>query len=189
MSGVTLKNRRIAATNSMWNIYFDHIADQRGNEVTDYLVIEGRQKREDLVTGVAILPVVDGRFVLLRSYRHALSREIWEFPRGFVDAGESPRQAALRELSEETSLQCRAEHVIPLGFYIPDAGTIAARCALFAAVRCQGVPRLPSDEIGLDALQVLDREALEKLIASNTIEDAGTLIAFYRYCALQPAAG
>ena len=28
-------------------------------------------------------------------------RKVWELPGGFIDAGESPRQAAVRELAEE----------------------------------------------------------------------------------------
>lgn len=39
------------------------------------------------------------RFLLLRCYRY------WDFPKGEIDAGEMPLQAALRELTEETGLQ------------------------------------------------------------------------------------
>lgn len=42
------------------------------------------------------------RYLLLRAYRY------WDFPKGVVEAHESPLQAALRELAEETGLQ-RAE--------------------------------------------------------------------------------
>jgi len=38
------------------------------------------------------------KFLLLRSYRN------WDFPKGLVDAGESPIDAALREVREETTL-------------------------------------------------------------------------------------
>ncbi|NBC48644.1 MAG: NUDIX domain-containing protein [Gammaproteobacteria bacterium] len=38
-------------------------------------------------------------FLVLRSYRY------WDFPKGEIDAGEVPLQAAVRELTEETGLQ------------------------------------------------------------------------------------
>lgn len=38
------------------------------------------------------------RYLLLRVYRN------WDFPKGQVEAGEDPLQAALREVKEETSL-------------------------------------------------------------------------------------
>lgn len=40
----------------------------------------------------------DARFLLLRAFRH------WDFPKGLVEPGESPRQAAVREVREESSI-------------------------------------------------------------------------------------
>lgn len=40
--------------------------------------------------------------VLVRQYRPPLGRYSLEFPAGLIDEGESPQQAALRELREET---------------------------------------------------------------------------------------
>jgi bis(5'-nucleosidyl)-tetraphosphatase len=39
------------------------------------------------------------RFLLLRSFRH------WDFPKGMIELGESPLEAALREVAEETELR------------------------------------------------------------------------------------
>lgn len=51
---------------------------------------------------VAIIVRPDpSRLVLVRQYRHPLGREHWEVPAGGMDAGESPEQAAARELREE----------------------------------------------------------------------------------------
>lgn len=38
------------------------------------------------------------RFLMLRAFSH------WDFPKGLIEAGEEPRQAALREVLEETTL-------------------------------------------------------------------------------------
>jgi bis(5'-nucleosidyl)-tetraphosphatase len=40
----------------------------------------------------------DCRFLLLRAFNH------WDFPKGMVEAGESPLDAAVREILEETTL-------------------------------------------------------------------------------------
>jgi len=51
---------------------------------------------------VVLLPIEeDGRVVLIRQFRAPLDREIWEFPAGRVDEGESPEAAARRECEEE----------------------------------------------------------------------------------------
>jgi 8-oxo-dGTP pyrophosphatase MutT (NUDIX family) len=53
-----------------------------------------------LSSGVVVvsLPKRQLRFLLLRAYRN------WDFPKGMVEAGEEPIDAALREVREETTL-------------------------------------------------------------------------------------
>ena len=46
----------------------------------------------------------DGHVVLIRQYRYALDRWIWELPAGSLDEGEDPVAAAARECEEEIGL-------------------------------------------------------------------------------------
>jgi ADP-ribose pyrophosphatase len=181
LHSVSLKNRRLIATNTKWHVYFDHLADDQGNEVPDYLVLERVSPRPDVISGICVLPIVNGRFLLISSYRHPLKKQMWETPRGFIDAGETPAQAALRELKEETGLCCADSDLIPLGFYAPEASTMAARGALFVATNCTGALAAASDEIGLEALRLFELTEMAQLTATGGIEDAGTLITYYRY--------
>ncbi len=51
---------------------------------------------------VVIIPTEeDGRIVLIRQYRPAIDRELWELPAGSLDAGEAADAAAARECEEE----------------------------------------------------------------------------------------
>ncbi len=51
---------------------------------------------------VVLLPMPEpGHVVLIRQYRHAVGRWLWELPAGSVNDGESPEQAASRECHEE----------------------------------------------------------------------------------------
>lgn len=48
---------------------------------------------------VVVRHTVDGYlFLMLRAFNH------WDFPKGIVEAGESPLEGALREIAEETTL-------------------------------------------------------------------------------------
>ena len=51
---------------------------------------------------VVLIPMEDdGRVVLIRQYRAPVDRELWEFPAGRVDTGETADAAAQRECEEE----------------------------------------------------------------------------------------
>jgi bis(5'-nucleosidyl)-tetraphosphatase len=62
------------------------------------MVSEARPTR--LSSGVVVVSLVERKlkFLLLRAYRN------WDFPKGLVEPGESPIDAALREVREETTL-------------------------------------------------------------------------------------
>ena len=74
-------------------------------EVGERKFPNGRNHRVEIVRhapSVVLIPVEDdGRLVMIRQYRAPLDREIWEFPAGRVDAGESAEDAARRECEEE----------------------------------------------------------------------------------------
>lgn len=88
---------------------------------------------------VGIVPVLSGeRTIVVRQYRPILRRYTWEFPAGTVERGETPLQAARKELWEETGLVGR--NWIRLGSFFPDTGRLAMASYGFAAF-CKEVPR------------------------------------------------
>src|SRR5258708_39899463 len=61
---------------------------------------------------VVVMPVLrDGRIILIRQYRHAARKFLWELVAGRMDPGESVRQAAARELMEETGYRAKRVRV------------------------------------------------------------------------------
>jgi len=77
-------------------------------ELDDFVLRNGREAHVAIVRhppSVVIIPFQDdGRIVMIRQYRHALKREIWEVPAGNMEPGESPDAAAARECEEEIGL-------------------------------------------------------------------------------------
>ncbi len=57
----------------------------------------------------------DGTLVLLIERGKDPFRGQWALPGGYVDAGEAPAQAAVRELREETGI--RIDGIVPVGVY------------------------------------------------------------------------
>ena len=54
---------------------------------------------------VVMLPMpAVGQIILIRQYRYAINRWIWELPAGSLEPGEDPARAAARECEEEIGL-------------------------------------------------------------------------------------
>ena len=74
-------------------------------EVDKVVLRNGREAELAIVRhrpSVVLIPVQDdGQVVMIRQYRRALNRDIWELPAGSIDDGESAEAAAARECEEE----------------------------------------------------------------------------------------
>jgi len=182
---IVLKQRRVAFENSRFRVFSDHIVDSYGAEVRDYLVVSPHTRREDLITGISVLPVSERGVVLLKIFRHAVGKVQLEVPRGFVDRGEDPRAAALRELSEEAGMRCEPDKLISLGVCAPEGSTLAARVALFAATDCLPAGGQKENELGLgECVHLTWAEAL-LLLREMSIEDVTTCVTLHRFFLLR----
>jgi ADP-ribose pyrophosphatase len=91
----------------------DRVRMPNGRDVTVDIVRHARS--------VVLLPVPNpGQIVLIRQYRYAVNRWLWEVPAGSVDPGEEPEAAARRECHEEIGQL--PETVVRLAALLPTPG-------------------------------------------------------------------
>ena len=121
-----------------------------------------------------ILPrFADGRILLIRQYRLAAGKLLWELPAGSIDEGETALQAAKRELAEETGYRSQSWHKL-LEFY-PSPGFVDEKMTVFVAKRIRAEQaHLEQDERIIARSFTMD-EALG-LVQGGKIVDAKTLI-------------
>lgn len=80
---------------------------------------------------VAVLPIHDGKVIMVTQFRYAVSTPLLEIPAGRIEKGEKPEQAAQRELKEETGYF--AKDLIFLGYFFPSPGVLTERIYLYLA--------------------------------------------------------
>ncbi|WP_079171759.1 NUDIX hydrolase [Streptomyces qinglanensis] len=121
----------------------------------------------------AILPVLDGRVLLMENYRHAVRGWTLEIPRGFGTDGLTAESNALKELDEELSAQ--VESLTPIGVVHPDTGLHSRPVHLFFATLTATGPL--ETAAGIRSLVTFTPEELDRNIVEGTVTDGFTLTA------------
>ena len=147
----------------------------------EILCPNGQQSIREIVHhrgGVAILFKADDKFIFEKQYRYALGEEIIEMPAGKLEAGETPLEAAKRELLEETGY--RPLEMVHLGDSYPTPGYSSEIIHLYYC------PKAVKEERHLDSdenieLIYLSLEEIEQMIQEGKIKDSKTVASIYLY--------
>jgi ADP-ribose pyrophosphatase len=115
----------------------------------------------------------DPQVLLIRQYRYAAEGYLYEVPAGRLNAGEDPRDCALRELKEETG--CSAESMEHLFTMYTTPGFTDERIHLFMATGLTtGETKHEADEF-LELQPMLLSQALQ-MVETGEIQDAKTAL-------------
>jgi len=129
--------------------------------------------------GSGTLVINDNKEVLLiHSIRPVVGEISWEIPRGGIDPGESPREAASRELYEEASFSVPADKLLSLGYINPDNGILNTRLHLFIHKTSQKPSHVEGDGFEVAAVKWFSLESVINAIQQNIITDSITIAAF-----------
>lgn len=97
-------------------------------------------KKQILVAAVALVDV-DGHVLLAQRPKGKHMEDMWEFPGGKVEAGESPEMALIRELKEELDIDVKASCLAPFTFVSHDYEEFTLLLLLYLCRKWQGTPR------------------------------------------------
>lgn len=152
--------------------------------ITKDVMIKDKAYRRDIIRhagGVGILVIQDHKILLVRQMRHAIDQTTLEIPAGKLEYGEDPKSAGLRELNEETGLDCKELKLVQSIVSTP--GFCDERIWIYEAIDCfQAEHKLSMDEDEeIETIWMPLKEAYQKLCA-NAIQDAKTVVAILHAC-------
>ena len=132
---------------------------------------------EKMDDSACVIAIHDGKIVLIRQYRHALAKWLWEFPGGGL-GGDTPENAIKRELLEETGYLIK--DIRYLGCFPISPGTSSARVYTYCAI-CEksGVQHLDGTEI-IDVEEASEEQVQEMIDNGDFIFLAG-IVMWMRY--------
>jgi ADP-ribose diphosphatase len=155
----------------IFHVTFDRALDPDGFEIKRAIVQHG---------GSAVMMPVDehGRILLVRQYRLPARQYLWELPAGRLDEGETPLQAARRELAEETGYRARTWK--KLAVFYPSPGFLAEKMTIYLATNLTGGVQAPMEDERIQTRWFSARE-VDRMIETGKIIDGKTQIGFLRW--------
>ncbi len=121
-----------------------------------------------------IVPIfADQTIALVKQYRHAAGKYLFEIPAGSLDENESPETGAHRELEEEIGVV--AGKIEKLAEFYVSPGFLAEKMFVFLATDLRETAQNLEDDELIEITKITFPKAFE-MIKSGEIEDAKTII-------------
>ena len=164
-----INDRQILHRGRVYNLIRENVTLDNG-VITDMEFVEHPG-------ATAIIPMLnESRIILLKQYRHALRKYIWEIPAGTIDPQESVINCAKRELIEETGYS--AEKWQKLGEMTPVPGYSDERIHIYLATGL-----LPAGQ-NLDRDEIINVHVIEfnkamEMVNAGKIQDAKSIAGLF----------
>ena len=151
---------------------FDWLKNPRNARIMRVIVLE----TTDWVNIVAVTP--GGKILVVRQYRFGVGRTTVEIPAGLLEAGETPEQAARRELEEETG--CTTDRWTYLGWVEANPAFLNNRCHTFLAQDVVKTGAAHPDETEEIAVSELTLEEVRTEIAAGRMRNSLSIVSLAR---------
>lgn len=134
---------RISEAKEVFECPWFHVHEEKWENLSD--IDQEPFYRIESSDGVLVMALTsDGKIILVRQFRHAIRATTLEFPAGSIERGETPEEAAKRELLEETGYRAGTLRLMGNGHIMMNR--YSARDFLFLAEHSVLAPRNPQEQ-------------------------------------------
>jgi len=132
----------------------------------------------DAPSWVNIIPItLDKKIIMVNQYRFGSKEISLEIPGGVTNKGETPKEAALRELREETGYE--SNKVFELGRVFCNPALMSNYTFSFLALDVENKYSQELDDMEDIEILIIDMGEIPKLIKSGQINHSLVITAFY----------
>jgi len=125
---------------------------------------------------VVVYPVTfEDKVLMLKAYRHGVGDITHLFPGGFIDEGETPLDAAKRELLEETGFG--GGEWITMGAYVPHSNYGGGKVHMFKVTGVEKVQQPNSGDLEDAEIHLMNREMIMKAVSDGHIASLSSVAA------------
>lgn len=154
----------------------DHVKLPTGAEIPEYYVLE----YPDWVNVIAITR--EGKFVMVRQYRHGIGETRYEVCAGVCEAGEEPMASAKRELYEETGYGNGNWSLLMT--VSANTSTMTNMTYCYLATDVEPVSTQHLEETEDLSVHLLGREEVKSLLMNDEVKQALMAAPLWKYFAL-----
>ena len=144
--------------------------------VDEVALTDGRRAVREVVHhpgAVAIVPLLAGpRVVMIRQYRHAAGKVLFELPAGLLQRNESPEDCARRELMEETGYRAGGLRLVFSTYLSPGYSTEIIH--VFCATDLAPGAAAPEEDEQIEVIALPLEEAVE-MVGNGLVENAAAV--------------
>jgi len=126
-----------------------------------------------------VVQSTEGALVLVRQHRWGIGRSCLEIPGGVVDHGETPAEAARREVLEETGFG--AGTLVPMGYVWANPAIQTNRVWMFALTEAEKVAEVAPDATEDIAVELHDLDAIPGLLETGAVDHVFAVVSLQRF--------